>query len=77
MGKIRYTVTTRTTSCPHCGHVLDEETHGELTPIISCLWFITFPIFLHISVCIELYTLKLLQREKWSTSNWFLQKSKP
>ena len=46
MGKIRYTVTTRTTSCPHCGHVLDEETHGELTPIISYLWFITFPILI-------------------------------
>ena len=46
MGKIRYTVTTLTTRCPHCGYTLDEETHGALTPIISCLWFITFPILI-------------------------------
>ena len=46
MGKIRYTVTTLTTRCPHCGYTLDEETHGALTPLISCLWFITFPILI-------------------------------
>ena len=46
MGRIRYTVTTLTTRCPHCGYTLDEETHGALTPIISCLWFITFPILI-------------------------------
>ena len=46
MGRIRYTVTTLTTRCPHCGHTLDEETHGEFTPILSCLWFITLPILI-------------------------------
>ena len=46
MGTFRYTVTTLTTRCPHCGYTLDEETHGALTPIISCLWFITFPILI-------------------------------
>ena len=30
---------------------------------VKYLQFITFPIFLHISVCIELSTLKLLQRK--------------
>lgn len=46
MGVIRYTVTTRTTSCPHCGYTLNEETHGVLTPVISCLWMFTFPVLI-------------------------------
>lgn len=46
MGTFRYTVTTLTTRCPRCGYELDEETHGSLTPIISYLWFITFPILI-------------------------------
>ena len=46
MAKIRYTITTSTTSCPHCGYVLKKKTRGALTPIISCLWFITLPILI-------------------------------
>ena len=44
--KIRYTVTTYTKSCPKCGHVLEEETKGELTPILSVLGLLLFPITL-------------------------------
>ena len=44
--KIRYTVTTHTTSCPHCGYVLEQESRGHLTPILSALWFITLPIMI-------------------------------
>lgn len=41
---IRYTVTTKTRRCLHCGGILTQETHGEETPILASLWFITFPI---------------------------------
>ena len=46
MGTFKYTVTTLTNSCPHCGYILEEETHGALTPIIACLWFVTFPVLI-------------------------------
>lgn len=46
MGRIRYTVTKITKRCPKCGEVLDTETHGTLTPIIACLWFVTLPIMI-------------------------------
>ena len=46
MGRIRYTVTTIKKRCPYCGTTVDEETHGAFTPIISILFFFTFPLVL-------------------------------
>ena len=50
MAKIRYTVTTSTKRCPICGEVLEENTQGDLTPILTCLGvafcFVSIPIFL-------------------------------
>lgn len=44
MSKIRYTVTTITKRCPYCGKIVDQETHGELTPLLSILFLLAFPI---------------------------------
>lgn len=41
---IRYTVTTITKRCPYCGKTIDEETHGQFTPLLGILLFLTFPI---------------------------------
>jgi hypothetical protein len=46
MGKIRYTVTTKTTRCPYCGRILNEDIEGQLAPLIACLWFITLPVLI-------------------------------
>ena len=43
MGRISYTVTTRTNSCPHCGHVISKKTEGALTPVFSLLWIFFIP----------------------------------
>ena len=44
MGRIRYTVTTITKRCPHCGEIVDKETHGEFTPFLGILFMFTFPV---------------------------------
>lgn len=42
--KIKYTVTTLTSACPHCGYILNKETHGDYSPFISILAILFFPI---------------------------------
>lgn len=44
MGTIRYTVTTITKRCPHCGKIIDEESHGQFTPLYGIAFLFTFPI---------------------------------
>ena len=42
----KYTVTTTTVRCPHCGHILYEWSKGGCTPIIAVCWPVTLPAML-------------------------------
>ncbi len=44
MGTFKYTITTTTERCPHCGYVFSETVKGALDPIIAGCWPITLPI---------------------------------
>ena len=46
MARIRYTLTTTTTCCPHCGYTFKKRTRGAFAPVIYCMWFITLPVII-------------------------------
>lgn len=46
MGRIRYTVTTTTKCCPHCGEIIDQKSSGEFTPLYGIIFFFTFYILI-------------------------------
>ena len=46
MGRIRYTVTTTTKRCPHCGKVIDQKAEGELTPLYGIIFLFAFYILI-------------------------------
>lgn len=44
--RIRYTVTTKTRTCRHCGAILEQETSGEETPFLASFGCLLFPILI-------------------------------
>jgi tetratricopeptide (TPR) repeat protein len=46
MGRIKYTVTTTTKRCPHCGKIIDQKSEGELTPLYGIIFLFAFYILI-------------------------------
>lgn len=44
--RIRYTVTTKTRRCRHCGAILEQETSGEETPFLASFGCLLFPVLI-------------------------------